>query len=68
MAGFLNHPNEDVACAAVRLIARHGIKKAAMRSRHAQVLSGLQPGDRVILHPADAIADGVAITPRPAED
>lgn len=35
---------------------------------HAQVLSGLQPGDRVILHPADAIADGVAITPRPAED
>ncbi|WP_054007376.1 efflux RND transporter periplasmic adaptor subunit [Cypionkella psychrotolerans] len=29
-----------------------------------QVLAGLQPGDRVILHPSDAVADGVSVTPR----
>lgn len=33
----------------------------------AEVLSGLSPGDRVILHPSDKIQDGVAITPRSAE-
>lgn len=35
---------------------------------YAQVLAGLQAGDQVILHPADAISDGVAISPRNAED
>lgn len=33
---------------------------------HAQVLSGLAEGDRVILHPGDTIADGVAVTDRRA--
>lgn len=29
-----------------------------------QVLEGLQPGDRVILHPSDRVTDGVAVEPR----
>jgi HlyD family secretion protein len=29
---------------------------------HAQVLEGLAAGDRVILHPADVVADGTAVT------
>lgn len=31
----------------------------------AQVLGPLQPGDKVILHPSDLVADGVSVTPRP---
>ncbi len=31
--------------------------------RMAQVLDGMQPGDQVILHPSDAVADGVKIDP-----
>jgi HlyD family secretion protein len=34
----------------------------------AQVLDGLQPGDRVILHPSDLVADGVSISPRADDD
>lgn len=34
----------------------------------AQVLDGLQPGDRVILHPSDLVADGVAATARAGAD
>jgi HlyD family secretion protein len=34
----------------------------------AQVLDGLQPGDKVILHPSDLVADGVAVTGRSAAD
>jgi HlyD family secretion protein len=30
----------------------------------AQILKGIQPGDRVILHPSDKIADGVPIAIR----
>jgi HlyD family secretion protein len=33
----------------------------------AQVLAGLQVGDRVVLHPGDKIADGKAVAPRKAE-
>jgi HlyD family secretion protein len=32
----------------------------------AQVLEGLQPGERVVLHPSDKIANGVAIAIRPS--
>lgn len=31
---------------------------------YAEVLAGLGPGDRVILHPGQSVADGVAIRPR----
>lgn len=34
----------------------------------AQVLDGLQPGDRVILHPSDLVADGVKVAPRADDD
>jgi HlyD family secretion protein len=34
--------------------------------RHAEVLDGLAPGDRVVLHPGDTLADGARIAPRPA--
>jgi HlyD family secretion protein len=33
-------------------------------NRTAEVLGGLVPGDRVILHPSDRIVDGVAVTQR----
>ncbi len=32
--------------------------------RHAAVLDGLSEGDRVIVHPGDDLADGMAVTPR----
>ena len=32
----------------------------------AQVLAGLQPGDQVILHPSDLVADSTAVAPRKA--
>ncbi len=32
----------------------------------AQVLSGLQPGEDVVLHPGDQIADGKAVAQHPA--
>lgn len=32
----------------------------------AEILKGLQPGDRIILHPSDKIADGVTISVRPS--
>jgi HlyD family secretion protein len=32
--------------------------------RLAQVTEGLQPGDTVILHPSDLVADGVSVAPR----
>ncbi len=31
---------------------------------HAEVLSGLAEGDRIILHPSDKVSDGVAVTAR----
>jgi HlyD family secretion protein len=34
----------------------------------AQVLDGLQPGDTVILHPSDLVADGVSVIGRPQAD
>lgn len=34
----------------------------------AQVLSGVKAGDRVILHPSDLVADGVAVSSRPQGD
>jgi HlyD family secretion protein len=34
----------------------------------AEILSGLKEGDRVILHPSDAITDGRAVLPRDAKD
>jgi HlyD family secretion protein len=34
----------------------------------AQILAGLDPGDRVVAYPSNRVVDGVAITPRPAAD
>ncbi len=36
-------------------------------TRNAQVLSGLEEGDRVVLHPSDRVADGVSIEQRRQE-
>lgn len=35
--------------------------------RFTEVLSGLKPGDRVLLHPPDTVKDGIAVTEREAE-
>ncbi len=36
-------------------------------SRHAEVLEGLNAGDRIILYPSDRIADGIAVTLRESQ-
>lgn len=40
------------------------IKLGQRNSRVAEVLTGLAPGDRVVLHPSDRIRDGVAVAER----
>jgi HlyD family secretion protein len=40
------------------------VEIGARTTRHAVVISGLEPGERVILHPSDRVADGVRVAPR----
>ncbi|WP_376705328.1 HlyD family efflux transporter periplasmic adaptor subunit [Mesorhizobium sp. ISC25] len=40
------------------------IKIGQRNSRTAEVLSGLAPGDRVVLHPSDRVTDGVTVAER----
>lgn len=42
------------------------VEVGRMNETHAQVLSGLVPGQRVVPHPSDALADGVRIADRAA--
>lgn len=42
------------------------IKAGAMSDDDAEVLSGLSPGDRVVLFPSDRVRDGVTVKPRSA--
>lgn len=42
------------------------VRVGQMSDRHARILDGLAPGDWVVLHPSDAIADGVRIEALPA--
>jgi HlyD family secretion protein len=35
-------------------------------NRVAEILSGLSPGDRVVLHPSDRVTDGAAVADREA--
>jgi HlyD family secretion protein len=44
---------------AVRLPVRIGHRSAL----EAEVLAGLRPGDEVVVHPSDQVADGVSVTP-----
>lgn len=46
-----------------RAALRH-VRLGAMNDRGAEVLDGLAPGEAVILHPTDRIAEGVAVTDR----
>jgi HlyD family secretion protein len=46
---------------------RARVRQVALGERNdrlAQVVDGLQPGDTVILHPSDLVADGVSVAPR----
>lgn len=40
------------------------IELGRSNGREAQILSGLQPGDTLVLYPSDRIEDGVAVEPR----
>lgn len=40
------------------------IEVGHMNDDAAEVLSGLNPGDRVVVHPGDRVSDDIAITPR----
>jgi HlyD family secretion protein len=42
------------------------VEVGRMNETHAQVRAGLMPGQRVVPHPSDALADGVRITDRAA--
>jgi HlyD family secretion protein len=44
--------------------ARHTLTIGQRNSLEAEVLSGLQPGDVVIVHPSDAVQEGVRVAPR----
>ncbi len=64
--GGLFRDGEDWATYVLR-DGRARLQTIALGERNesfAQVLSGLQPGDQVILHPSDLVADGVAIAAR----
>lgn len=57
---------DDWAVFAVRDGQAHvtTVKIGERNNRMAQVVSGLAPGDRVVLHPSDRIREGVAVTER----
>jgi len=60
---FRNGP--DWATYLVR-VGRASLQKIALGERnedYAQVLDGLQAGDRVVLHPSDQVVAGVSVTP-----
>lgn len=46
-------------------VRRVAIDVGRMNGREAEVRSGLKPGDLVVVHPGDAVADGVLIEVRP---
>jgi HlyD family secretion protein len=49
-------------------LAERKLVTLGRRNDHnAEVLEGLEPGERVILHPSDLISDGTLIEPRPDE-
>jgi hypothetical protein len=45
----------------VRVLALH------RNAQVAEVLSGLSPGDRVVLHPSDRVTDGAAVSQRQSQ-
>jgi HlyD family secretion protein len=42
----------------------HRLKLGRMNDMEAEVLEGINIGDRVILHPSDKVKDGVAVVER----
>ena len=44
------------------------VEIGARTNREAVVLSGLEAGDRVILHPGDRVTDGTQVAERQAEN
>lgn len=66
--GALFRDGSDWATYVVR-DGRARVQRLALGERNeslAQILDGLQAGDRVILHPGDTIADGVSVVADPA--
>ena len=39
-----------------------GVQTGALNDRFVQILSGLEEGDRVIVHPGDAVSDGTRVS------
>jgi HlyD family secretion protein len=64
--GALFRRNGDWAVFAVEGgVARERIVTLGQRgARHAEVLEGLEEGERIVTHPSDAVADGVMIVDR----
>jgi HlyD family secretion protein len=64
--GALFRRNGDWAVFAVEGgVARERIVTIGQRgARHAEVLEGLEEGERIVTHPSDAVADGVMIVDR----
>jgi HlyD family secretion protein len=68
--GALFRDGEDWATFVLR-DGRARLQTIALGERNetfAQVLGGLQPGDQVILHPSDLVADGISVAPRPVAE
>ena len=43
----------------------HAVQAGALTDQDAEIVSGLAPGDRVIIFPSDQVHDGVKVRPRP---
>jgi HlyD family secretion protein len=61
---FRNGEEWNVFLARENRAVQRAVKIGRANAMDAELLSGLQPGDRVIAHPSDKISDGVAIEQR----
>jgi HlyD family secretion protein len=67
LGALFRHRGEWVVYRIERGRARRVVLQLGQRNAdHAQVVKGLAPGDRVILHPSDRVADGVRVEARVA--
>ena len=67
--GALFRDGQDWATYVVRdgRVALQRIELGERNEGYAQVLGGVEAGDRVVLHPSDQVSDGVKVLPLPGQ-
>jgi len=43
---------------------RRHVERGRVSGLEAEIVSGLEPGERIVLYPSDRVTDGVRIAPR----